>query len=113
MIQFTVISMNRPGVVLPPVLKSLMGIGMTRKRSLKVWTGLVRVSGKTGQLSANVCAYSQKDAIDLINSFSPYSSTVHELRNYWSDCWGNSMNDIVPERGLWIEYQRGKPERVI
>jgi hypothetical protein len=88
---------------------------MSRKRSLKVWNGLIAttVAGKFKQCTANVCAYNQKDAIELLASFDNYSISLYEFRMMWSDCWGTSMNDIVPERGIWVEYQTNKPERVI
>jgi len=88
---------------------------MVRHRKLKVWNGLVlsRVKGKTTQLHANVCAYSQKEAVEILNSYSQYSQSLYYFRLMWSDCWGNSMNDIVPERGLWVEFPGMKPERVI
>ncbi len=87
---------------------------MTRKRSLKVWNGLVCevVEGKLRQCPASVCAYSQKDAITLLGQLK-YPTTLYEFRMMWSDCWGNSMNAIVPERGLWLEYQKNKPERAL
>ena len=44
---------------------------------------------------------------------------VHYLRVYWSkDCWGNAMDGITPERGVWWGKSNGrgnseKVERII
>lgn len=30
-----------------------------------------------------------------------------ELKQYWHEgAWGNKMSGVVPERGLWIEFDR-------
>ena len=35
-----------------------------------------------------------------------------EIKNYFSECWGNDMDGVTPERGLWVT-RRGQPaERV-
>jgi len=83
---------------------------MIRNRKLKVWNGLVWLNRK--QISSSICAYSQKDAVNLLNELG-FSFTLGEFRDYWPPCWGNSMDGIEPERGLWIEMERGKPERFV
>jgi hypothetical protein len=27
---------------------------------------------------------------------------AREIKEYWSKCWGNDMNGITPERGIWV-----------
>jgi hypothetical protein len=83
---------------------------MIRKRKLKVWNGMVFIGRK--QVPASFCAYSQKDAVALLNE-TGLAYTTGEIRNYWSPCWGNSMDGIERERGLWIEMERDKPERFV
>lgn len=77
-----------------------------------------------------VAAYSAKDAIDLVNEayrkLRGYTDrpdirvvSVSELRTYWSKgCWGNSMDGVTPERGVWWGKEDGrgmalKPERIL
>ena len=38
--------------------------------------------------------------------------TVNEIRVYWSKgCWGNSMNGIAVERGVWWTPQEHGPDK--
>lgn len=60
-----------------------------------------------------VAAYSVKDAAELssaayrkINGLEDRTdiaaTTISEVNVYWSKgCWGNDMNSITPERGVW------------
>jgi len=49
-----------------------------------------------------VCAYSKTEAVRIYNEVSRGSITVSEVNNYWSaDCWGNQMEGIEPELGVW------------
>lgn len=73
-----------------------------------------------------VAAYSQKDAIDLLNQayrngrkledrldVHPY--TLREIQIYWNKGhWGNTMDGITPERGVWRDGKWGKtPKRLL
>jgi hypothetical protein len=70
-----------------------------------------------------VAGYSQKDMVELINEAYGKvrgngcvgSYTLGYFRGYGSmGCWGDSMNGIVPERGVWWEKKYGeKPVRII
>jgi hypothetical protein len=67
-----------------------------------------------------VCAHSVSDAVRLLKQVQPYysdSQLRREIDIYWSkNCWGNAMNGITPERGLWVLWSRAreaKPERII
>lgn len=54
--------------------------------------------------SGFVAAYSRADAVRLINEALGWRAVSDsELRDYWSECWGTPMEDITPERGLWIK----------
>jgi hypothetical protein len=36
------------------------------------------------------------------------------IRDYFSDCgWGSTMDGVTPERGIWIEFEKDKPVKVI
>jgi len=84
-------------------------------RRLRLWNGHVffyRVRYEEGdrerrQFHANVCAYSQKDAVALLEEFGMHESLYH-FRGYWSPCWGDSMDEVEPERGVWIEFERSQ-----
>lgn len=98
-----------------------------RTRKLKCWNGTlilgtdrVRLDPrfekgsivKSKDVYFNVCAYSLADAVELLKEFG-YHLSVHYLRTWWSPCWGNSMDGITPERGVWVEFEYGVPTRLI
>ena len=59
-----------------------------------------------------IAAYSQKDAVSLVGQIFPKARfTLHEIQVYFSSCWGNSMEGIKPERGVWVQTGRDVPER--
>lgn len=78
-----------------------------------------------------IAAYSIQDAADLANEayrkLNGYTdrpditpTSAGEIRTYWSKgCWGNAMDGITPERGVWWVKKSygpdasGKPERLI
>lgn len=67
-----------------------------------------------------VCAYSKADAVRLLKEAGYETMSIVEFNTYWSKgCWGNSMDDVIPERGVWFQrknsggHVEGKPERVI
>jgi len=54
-----------------------------------------------------IAAYSVSDAVRLITEFCGCEGrgVKAEITNYFSpDCWGNAMEGITPERGLWIKF---------
>lgn len=78
-----------------------------------------------------IAAYSVRDAARLMTAADrklhggkyeitdlDISRNVREINTYFSkNCWGNKMDGVVPERGIWyapaIEGgHEGKPERV-
>jgi len=65
-------------------------------KKLKLWNG--RGHGYVyGKYSLSVAAYSQKQAAELINQACnvKYVNTS-EIRDFYSSCWGNSMQGIEP-----------------
>ena len=61
-----------------------------------------------------VAAYSRADAERVIEEYAGHRPTRSELRDYWSPCWGNPMDGIEPERGLWLTFDHSErtPVRV-
>jgi len=95
-----------------------------RKRRLKKWNGLLIFhydqDGKSftdrpeyhraPQLSVYVAAYSQKDALALLEEHG-HPTSLYEFREWWNPgCWGNAMLPICPdrsdppERGMWVNW---------
>jgi hypothetical protein len=74
-------------------------------RKLKVWNGAV-ICKDGQQRAANVCAYSQRDVLAVLAEHGIRTS-FYELRGWWVDCWGDSMEGIERVRGLWLEEKRG------
>jgi len=90
-------------------------------KRLKLWNG----RGWDNGTDLYVCAYSVKDAAELASE--AYRKvrghtdrpdikvvTEHEVRNYWNPgCWGNAMDGVEPERGVWLEKAGGTPVRIL
>ena len=61
-----------------------------------------------------VCAHSMADAARVCEQYFAQPPSRNEMKEYWSpNCWGNSMDGITPERGLWIQFRSEKPVRVV
>jgi hypothetical protein len=79
------------------------------KPSDKRWKGSER-----GASHAYVAAYSVADALRVITEYCGHSPGRTEITKYWNEgCWGNSMDGVEPERGMWIAFERGEPVRVV
>ncbi len=67
-----------------------------KMRTLKKWNG--RGHGKLSNQHINIAAYSQKQAAELVGEACGYYDTIGitEIREYYSQCWGNSMDGIEP-----------------
>jgi hypothetical protein len=99
--------------------------GRTVAKELKIWNGRGllcrnhadprwRDVASNANVAAFVAAYSRADACRVIESYTARSVPDSELRDYWSaGLWGNEMNGITPERGLWLLFDRSAPIRVI
>lgn len=85
-------------------------------KQLKLWNGrslLLRTQedSRWDALGTNqaphvyICAYSRADARRLIEEYCGRDIGDFEIKNYFSEgCWGNSMDGVVPERGLWLQF---------
>lgn len=70
--------------------------------------------GGTGH--AYVGAYTQKQAVELLNKVPDGQGrmTLRELTIYWhKNCWGNAMNGIEPQVGVWIQDGFNSPVRKV
>jgi len=75
-----------------------------RPKKLKIWNGRGDFRKLDGHLY--VCAYTQKDAIELLTKAGHERMTTRELNTYWSaNCWGTPMAGITPERGVWFVHK--------
>lgn len=98
-------------------------------KPLKIWNGS-DWNYRGGRLY--VAANSVSDAVRLSNAayrkmrglenrLDVNPTTVGEVKKYWhAGCWGDYMNDVTPERGVWHvrdEYgatpEERKPVRLI
>jgi hypothetical protein len=97
-------------------------------RPLKIWNGGGHGLFDRGHLY--VCATTKRDAAIMLVQATrrglPPSAPVDEfdigrqirvLNVYFHEgCWGNPMDDITPERGVWAtktSHTNEKPERII
>lgn len=84
-------------------------------KTLKKWNG--RGHGKYDNKHINVCAYSRAEAARLVaTACGVYYQLDHELKVYYAQCWGNSMDGIEPtEPAVYVEglYKDAPPERVL
>ena len=90
---------------------------------MKIWNGRgfgIRKDGKTRQAKhCYVCANSRSDAVRLINEAAGWKAmTDYEIKHYYVEgAWGNTMDGITPERGVWVTWPDGtwggKLERLI
>ena len=87
-------------------------------RKLKLWNGRpysVLRKCEVGRDSWHVyiAAYSAEDARRLCGELGLTTPSTSELRDYFGKCWGNAMDGITPERGVWkVLGYHGKPERI-
>ena len=92
-------------------------------KELKLWNGRAYVLRRPDDAmwaevrenayqNACVAAYSRADARRVIAEYCGSDIGDSELRDYWSQGWGNSMQNVTPERGLWIDVGKG-PVRVV
>lgn len=86
-----------------------------RKRKLRLYNGrcdwMVVLEDKRwkkadrGHMHAYVAAYSVADACAVIEEYTGAHTGKGEINNFWNKgCWGNRMEGITPERGLWIQF---------
>lgn len=99
-------------------------------RKLKIWNGrgwggqsrydkdgnhIYDTTGRIWCDHAYVCAHSRAEAVRIINEAIGYwSMSERELKVYWSEgCWGDTMDGITPELGVWTQQSfHHKPQRI-
>jgi hypothetical protein len=74
-------------------------------KKLRLWNG--RPYGVLPQSEwkhSHICvaAYSMADARRVCLEAGMSDPGATEVKEYWSECWGDDMNGIAPERGIWI-----------
>ena len=82
-------------------------------RPLRLWNGRW---GNQGHVY--VAAHSRADAGRLLclADGQPIPGIDREIRDYFSECWGNQMAGVTPERGVWVtkgQSSREQPLRVV
>jgi hypothetical protein len=68
-------------------------------KTLKFWNGRWE-----NRQHIYIAAYSQADAIRMIEEWlgrKPRGIET-EFRVYYSPCWGNTMESVAKERGIWV-----------
>lgn len=86
-------------------------------KTLKLWNG---GDWKARHGHLYVAAYSVKEACELcreayrkVRPDAPedyYPITTHELNVYFNKgCWGNPMDGVTPERGVWWSKELNDP----
>ena len=84
---------------------------MPKPKPLKCWNGNYNGSGS----HVYICANSRADAGRLLVEYGASSRGIDKyIKDYYSECWGNAMQGITPERGLWVvPFRSAEPSRVI
>lgn len=73
------------------------------KRADPFWS--VRQTAEVNDAHAFVAAYSIADAQRLVSEYTGRPTSISEIKSYWSkNAWGNAMDGITPERGIWISF---------
>lgn len=95
---------------------------------LKLWNGHASCCRKTGdplwkgfrphQGSDRIyaAASSRAELRRMIEAYCGRDPGDHEIKTYWNQgCWGNDMENITPEKGLWLIRQGddARPVRLI
>lgn len=98
-------------------------------RKLKIWNGRSyfchnrndpQWEGATpGHTTGSVyaAAYSRADLRRMITAYTGTPISDSEIKVYWNEGnWGNEMEGVVPERGLWLKQKandRRPPVRLV
>lgn len=97
---------------------------LSMPRELKVWNGRGWCCHnpkdprwkdvRPDTVSAFICAFSRADARRVIAEYTGILPGDAELRDYFSEVWGNPMKGVRHERGLWLQFGRHTaPVRVL
>lgn len=74
-------------------------------RELKLWNGRGYGLLPTQQCARRhlcIAAYGVRDARELCLEIFGSAPSKHEIKTYWSPVWGNVMDAVKAERGVWI-----------
>ncbi len=88
-------------------------------KELKIWNGRpygVLPSTQWKGTHIYVAAYSMADVQRLCGELGLRIPSTNEISEYWNKgCWGNAMQKIPIERGVWVsdEHLRATPKRVL
>ena len=84
-----------------------------KTKQLIIMNGRFLTRGKF--VHAYVAAYSKADANRLlIEAANGHGNFVNEINTYFSiGCWGNHMDGITVERGVWLQTENDKPIKVV
>jgi hypothetical protein len=73
----------------------------SKAKKLKFWNG--RGHGEWMKQHFYIAAYSQADAALLLSAATGINvSWKTEISKFYVQCWGDIMDGITPERGLWV-----------
>jgi len=85
---------------------------MAEAKTLRLWNGRWQDRGHV-----YVAAYTRAEAGRLLVQAAgrEIPAIDREIREYFSECWGNPMEGITPERGVWVQtgLRISKPVRVV
>lgn len=89
---------------MPRELKIWNGRGCCcHKSEDPAWLGIRPSQGGT----VYAAAYSRADLRRLIAEYCGRDPGEAEIRDYWhSDAWGDAMDGITPERGIWLRNEK-------
>lgn len=65
-----------------------------KPKPLKIWNG--RGHRRFDRGTIYVAAYSMKQAAELVGRACETYISANEIKVYYSPCWGNAMNGIIP-----------------
>ncbi len=84
-------------------------------KKIKIFNGTCRakcdpITRKRTECHFYVGAYSERHAVELCIQAGEKGMSLSELRTYWSKgCWGDAMNGIEPQIGVWSVEGWNKP----
>jgi hypothetical protein len=85
-------------------------------KTLKLWNGRpygVLPASQWNDAHVCIAAYSVADAQRVCIEAGMSAPSASEIKEYFSPCWGNDMDGVVRERGLWVTRRNVAPERIV
>ena len=84
-------------------------------KTLRFWNGRPHgILPRTQWEKSHVCiaAYSMADAGRVCVEAGLNDPGAWEIKNYFSERWGNDMQGVTPERGVWVTRRGQPPQRM-